>query len=197
MEQQIDATYLNPGSLTKAFAVGIAAVGVGAGALLAAWGFSFVWRPMPSSIDVHISNPELRVTQDAPFVIKQDAPTVVAQPIPSKINPATGRVEEDKASSLAIPRVDKNPPANHVITREVTVFSTVKHGPGAVVTGWKYPNGTASVPSTEYCYYTSVNADHSTKRIDLAYNRVQIAGTHVSLVPDIEDALKKCQWSHT
>ena len=45
METQLDHTYLRPGIISRAAAVGFAAVGVGLGVLLACWGASFFWHP--------------------------------------------------------------------------------------------------------------------------------------------------------
>jgi len=61
-------------------------------------------------------------------------------------------------------------PTSEVIRREVTVFSNVKHGPGTVVTGWTYPDGGGSVPVRQYCYYSASNVDHSSTRVDIAFN---------------------------
>jgi hypothetical protein len=44
METQLDHIYLRPGIISRAAAVGLAAMGVGAGVLLACWGLSFFWH---------------------------------------------------------------------------------------------------------------------------------------------------------
>ena len=81
-----------------------------------------------------------------------------------------------------------------VIRREVTVFSNVEHGPGTVVTGWNYRDGSGGVPIQQFCYYTAPNVDHSTKRVDIASNGVRSFDVDAELVPDLEEALGKCQW---
>jgi hypothetical protein len=81
-----------------------------------------------------------------------------------------------------------------VISREVTVFSNVKHGPGSVVTGWNYRDGGTSQPVTQYCYYTVPNPDRSSTKVDIALNGVATPLIGVALVPELEAALGKCQW---
>jgi hypothetical protein len=81
-----------------------------------------------------------------------------------------------------------------VIKREVTVFSTVKYGLGTVVTSWNYRDGSGGTPVQQYCYYAAPNLDHSTKRVDIAANRVGLVGIDAGLVPDLDEAIGKCQW---
>jgi len=42
MEQRLDASYLHPGPVERAAAIGIIAVGAGTAVLLAAWGISLL-----------------------------------------------------------------------------------------------------------------------------------------------------------
>src|SRR5262249_49453155 len=121
---------------------------------------------------------------------------LVAQTLPLKIDlpQVTGKAER---TSFVVPNdlvTDETSSRGDVIQREVTVFSSVKHGPGTIVTGWKYSNGSAGVPSAQYCYYTYSNADHSSTRIDIAQNNVPIPLALFSSVPELEDANNKCQW---
>jgi hypothetical protein len=81
-----------------------------------------------------------------------------------------------------------------VIQQEVIVFSSVKHSEGSIVTGWKYPNGSGRVPSNQFCYYSSPNADKSSKRVDIAVDGTPLSETVLTLVPESQEALKKCQW---
>ena len=74
MEQRLDATYLRPGLVERTTAIGIGAVCIGTGVLLAAWGISFLWRYTPPEIAVRVANPELHVTQDSPLKVTQDKP---------------------------------------------------------------------------------------------------------------------------
>jgi hypothetical protein len=52
MEQTLDATYLRPGLVERAMAVGLFAAGIGMGILLATWGISFLWRYTPPEIRI-------------------------------------------------------------------------------------------------------------------------------------------------
>jgi hypothetical protein len=160
MEQLLDASYLRPGLVERASALGLGAVGIGIAILLAAWGISFLWRYTP---------PEIVVRQDKPFVVQQ--------PEPLKIDPGK----------------DSKTAAGEVIRREVTVFSSVEHGPGAVVTGWNYRDGSGRVPFQQYCYYLAPDLDHTSKKVDIAWDRIP-SPISPGLVPDLEVALAKCQW---
>ncbi|MGC1294564.1 MAG: hypothetical protein WA869_05945 [Alloacidobacterium sp.] len=86
MEQRLDARYLRPGLVERTTAIGIGAVCIGTGVLLAAWGISFLWRYTPPEIAVRVANPELHVTQDSPLKVSQDKPFVVVQSEPLKID---------------------------------------------------------------------------------------------------------------
>jgi hypothetical protein len=176
MEQRLDATYLRHGPVERTIAMGIGAVGLGTGILLAAWGISFLWRYTPP--EIRIANPELHVTQDSPFKITQDKPFVVETP-----RSVVGGVTSDAKTA-----------EGDVIKREVTVFSNVRHGPGSVVTGWNYRDGSGGTPVQQYCYYTANNLDHSSERVDIAANGVRLLDFDAGLVPDLEEAFGKCQW---
>lgn len=176
MEQQLDGRYLHAGPLAKASAIAIVAVSVGASAWLASWGLSSIWRPLgPAEISVRISNPEVRLKQDVPVAAKRDGSRSVTPPPPQ-------------------PQPRSEPKTSDVIRREVTVFTLVKYGAGHVVTGWKYRDGSGGSPSGQFCYYTAPNADGSSTRVDIATNGVQLPLPSLSLVPDLPQALAKCQW---
>ena len=70
----------------------------------------------------------------------------------------------------------------------------LRHGQGAVVTGWNYKDGSGGRPVQQYCYYTAYNLDHSSERVDIASNGVQSPDIGAGLVPDLEEAIGKCQW---
>lgn len=187
MEQQLDATYLRPGLISKACALSILAICIGTSILMAAYGISLFWRPMPSSIDARIANPELVVTQDKPLVM--------VQPDASHIDPQARTDCSDKGLSSNRSAVSSDP-REEVIQREVIVFSSVKHGAGSIVTGWKYPNGSGRIPSGQFCYYVSRNVDESSMRVDLAVDGTPLSQMVLTLVPEGEQALKKCNWWH-
>jgi hypothetical protein len=173
MEQRLDATFLRTGPFERAAAVALAAAGVGVGVFLGAWGVSFFWRYTPPEIAVHVSNPEVRIVQDGPFMIEFGQITVkMEQPLSPQINARLG--------------TDAKPAAGDVISREVTVFSHVRHGLGTVVTGWNYKDGSGGMPVSQFCYYTSDNPDGSSKRVDLAIDSTRRPQISTDLVPDLE-----------
>jgi hypothetical protein len=191
MEQRLDATFLRTGFFERAVAMGIGAVGVGTGIFLAAWGISFLWRYTPPEIAVHIANPELHVAQDSPLKVTQDKPFVVEATGPLKIDPPNVTVSVVQPPQPGIGRVstDSKTAAGDVIKHEVTLFSNVKHGPGTVVTGWTYRDGSGGTPVQQYCYYAAPNLDHSTKRVDIASNGVRLVDIDAGLLPDLEEAI--------
>jgi hypothetical protein len=196
MEQRLEATYLRPGMVERATAFGIAALGMGTGILVAAWGISFLWRYMPAEIAVRIENPEVRVTQIAPLTVTQDKPFVFEQSKPLKIEPAELTVKvEPSAPSVAngIGAGDKTA-AGDVISRAVTVFYEVKHGTGHVVTGWNYKDGSGGTPVRKYCYYAAPNVGHTSTRVDIASDGHPLPHIRASLLPDLAGALAKCLW---
>jgi len=201
MEQRLDATYLRPGPFERAAAIGIVAVAIGTGILLAAWGISLLWRYTPP--EIRIANPEVSVTQATPFKVEQDKPFKVEQDKPFKVEQDKPfKVEQDKPFKVEQDKPFVAPPElpnsdrkeANAIKREVTVFWSVTHGLGEVVTGWKYADGRGGNPVHQYCYYSARNADHSITRIDIASNRIPSPNINGGLVPDLEGALAKCQW---
>ncbi len=193
MEQRLDATYLRPGLIERAATLGIGAVGIGTGVLLAAWGISLVRRYTPPEVSVRIANPEIRVAHNEPITVTQDKPFVLAQTEPLKIEPGRFTIEQAPLPATSGVGGNDKTATGDVITREVTVFSNVKHGPGTLVTGWKYRNGGGGVPVKQYCYYGAWNVDQSSTRVDIASDGIRAPHTR-GHVPNLEEALAKCQW---
>jgi hypothetical protein len=190
MEQQLDATYLRPCFVSKAFALSIAAIGFGTSILLAAYGISLLLRPTQTAIDIRIANPELFVRQEKPFVMASPETLRVDQ---RALTNQPGQVLNTEHSNR---KGDPIAPREEVIQREVIAFSGVKHANGSIVTGWKYPNGSGRTPSEQFCYYSSTNADRSSMRVDIAVNGAPLNEAVLALVPESEHALEKCQWWH-
>jgi hypothetical protein len=147
---------------------------------------------------VRIANPELRVSQSEPLIVTQDKPFIIAQPDPLKVETGelTVKVKQPFPSVTNGVAANTKTAEGDVIRREVTVFSNVRHGSGSVVTGWSYRDGSGGLPVQQYCYYTTPNVDHSSKRVDIASNRIRSPNIDSGVVPDLEGALAKCQWWH-
>jgi hypothetical protein len=192
MEQRLEAEFLRPGLFERAAALGIGAVAIGTGILLACWGISFLWRYTPPEIGVRIANPEVRVTQSEPLVVTQDKPFTIAQPAPFRVELGDVIVKAPQP----FPEVSGNTKTTggDVIRRAVTVFSEVKHGSGSVTSGWKYQDGSGGRPIQQYCYYEILNGDHSSTTVQIADNRNRLPNIAAGVVPDLEGALAKCQW---
>jgi hypothetical protein len=176
MEQRLDATYLRPGLIERATAAAIAAAGIGTGIMLAAWGISFLWRYTPPEIPVRIANPEVRLSQPEPLKIDPAPLVLPSLPPNSHLGP------------------NASTPKGEVIEREVTVFSSIKHGAGFVTTGWNYRDGSGGVPFQQYCYYIAPNVEGSNTKIDIASVGIRLPQINMSLIPNLEGALEKCQW---
>src|SRR5260370_1075576 len=179
MEQRLDGSYLRAGLVEQATAIGITSVGIGTAVLLAAWGVSLVWRYTPPEIAVRIANPEVRVTQNTPLMVTQGKPFTIAPPESLKID------AEDLASRVEQLRREAKTAGGNVISREVTVFSNLNHGPGLVVTGWSYRDGSRREPVRQYCYYTAPKPNGSGTKVDIASNGVRTPNIVVALVPDL------------
>jgi hypothetical protein len=195
MEQRLEPTFLRAGPMERAAAVGASALGVGLGILLAAWGISFLWRYTPPEISVRIKNPEVHIAQDKPLTVTQERPFAIEQPEPIKVDSAglTVKVDQQPPASSGV-GADTKTSTGDVIRRVVTVFSEVSHGPGTVVTGWNYRDGSGGVPFHQFCYYTAPNFDRSSRKVDIALDRNPAPNLDAGLVPDLDGALAKCQW---
>src|SRR6476469_8565798 len=160
MEQQLETAFLRPGPAERAGALAIGAVGLGLGVLLATWGISLLWRYTPP--EIRIANPEVTVRQEGPFTVQQDRPFTIQQPPPIKVELPQAPINPVfpfPPSAAGGPNAPLKTPAGDVIKREVTVFSSVDHAAGAVVTGWKYADGRGGVPFSEFCYYSAPSLD--------------------------------------
>lgn len=166
MEQQLDATYLAHDHLERSSSFAIKAIFGGLGILLAAWGISYVWKIAPGPADLRIVNPE-------PRPIPSEALSTFTQ------LPSAARIAHDQSA---------------IIRREVTVFASVQHASGTVVTGWSYRNGSGGAPTRQFCYFTSQNTDRTSTRVDLAVDRVQLPSLNLAAVPNADEAVAKCQW---
>jgi hypothetical protein len=156
----------------------------------AAWGISLLWRYTPP--EIRIANPEVTVTQNEALTVKQDKPFTIQQPDPLKIDPAVVTIKQEPSSPAGSTMGNggqTTTATGDVIKHKVTVFWTAVHEPGEVVTGWEYPDGRGGgVPVREYCYYLASSGDGSSKKVDIAVDRVQ--SMVIVVVPDLQGARK-------
>lgn len=90
--------------------------------------------------------------------------------------------------------------AERVVTN-YTTFHTIAFQGGSVVTGWKFDSNRASVPSTEYCYFSSGTAgaqgamtfDIETRPSHGRYEFPKV-GTMPLTARQWEEAATKCRW---
>ena len=172
MKQRLEATYLRPGLVERTTAIGIGAVCIGTGILLAAWGISFLWRYTPPEIAVRVANPEPR-RRDSPLKVSQDKPFVVVQSEPLKIDPAKVivKVDEPPRSIDKGVSTDSKTAAGDVIDGESPLL---QHQMDGTVVASECVGGSGGVPIQQFCYYTAPNVDHSSNRVDIASNEVQV-----------------------
>lgn len=212
METQLDARYLRPGALSWSGAIGLGAVGVGLGVLLACWGLSLFWHRDDLALHL-IPGLETRITEGLDALgqriarLEQRPVQVVPAPAPT---PAPAPRETSTLRRDDCVLID--PQGRHIdctgthelveqpgniIKREVTAFFYVKHGDGAVATGWTYKDGGSDgVPQSQYCYYTVANAQGGSIKIDIGSDGGRLSNADMSTVPSLEEALGKCHW-HT
>lgn len=85
------------------------------------------------------------------------------------------------------------PDTDPAIKTNVTVFKTLPHGDGQVVSGWVFPSGNAKSPSTQYCYYAPDTDDGNSNRQDLGKDGVILFTAGVA--PAEQAArFQKCHW---
>ena len=205
-ETLLDHTYLQPGIVTRAGAIGLAAIGIGAGVLLACWGASFFFNTNNNRLDVLTAKVEKlvqRPDRTDEVVAKLDDLRREAGQIGSGITARLASIEGSIEEIKHRPIISGNPnnhekPNGHVIEREVTVFHTVPHDNGSdVITGWQYADGASAdqPPKNQYCYWRSERLGGTTAQtmISLANDgkRIQNIGAGV---PQLENALQKCIW---
>jgi hypothetical protein len=84
----------------------------------------------------------------------------------------------------------------NVISRRVTVFHTIRHANGEILTGWEYENGHAGVPMRQYCYYMVPHSTdkYKSSKVDIAYDGSRLPDLDAASIPYLEEALSKCQW---
>ena len=167
VEPLIDTSHLRPGPLARGLGFATAAIGVGLGGMLVCWGVSLFW-PRPPTVGA--------------------APTAVRD---SALESVTALRSPDAGAATR----NRETPSGEIIKREVTVFQSVKHGSGEVVTGWTYKDGSgASAPAQQYCYYVVPTGEHASNKIDIAANGNRLPEIDTSLVPNLDAALNQCQW---
>jgi hypothetical protein len=208
METELDHTYLRPGVISRAAAVGLAAVGAGAGMLLACWGLSFFFHyddPMIKKLDILSAQVEALAQKpdQAETVIqklsrvgdnsKRDIEAIRGS-IVERLASIEKRLDALRQPSTSSGRGGKTIDGN-VIEEEVTVFKTVKHERGTVQTGWKYKDGASDGrPFHQYCLYMSeaLGGTTASATIFLANDGVRLP--NIAPMPHVEEALRKCVW---
>jgi hypothetical protein len=212
----LDATHLQPGVVARGGALALAAIGIGAGVLLACWGASMFFSSNSKLLDAMTAKLEelvQRPDRTDEVVAKLGDLRREAGKMGGSIPAASieRSIEEIKASiERSIEEIKHAPvipgtPDNHaktngnVIEREVTVFYTVSHDNGSAVwTGWQYTDGASAdqPPKNQFCYWISEPLGGTTQstRVMLANNSVQLQNIPPNSVPRLEDALKKCVW---
>jgi hypothetical protein len=218
VETQLDHTYLRPGIISRAAALGLAALGVGAGVLLACFGLSFFFQhdsPVVQRLDALTAKVETLVQRPdrlGDVIAKLDDLSSSISSKVDQINDASGR--SSMASRLAsiderLEELKRRPPVisgdtgkggtinGSVIEKEVTVFHTVQHDKGNVVTGWIYPDGASADqrPTSQYCYWSSEPLGGTTGKATVY---IATDGTRLpniaSGVPRLGEAMQKCIW---
>jgi len=78
------------------------------------------------------------------------------------------------------------------IKREVTMFNSVKHNGGEVVSGWNYASGNAKAPYKQYCYYGQPKPNGTLEQVSLGNDGKPAENN--TLLPDFAMAFSKCVW---
>jgi hypothetical protein len=194
--------------VSRATAIGLAAIGIGAGVLLACWGLSFFWHydsPVMRKLEAMdqrietMSHNMIEATDRKLDALDQLIETVShklvedREVIDGKLDALDRRVAAVANRGFGGNIGDGHTVTGAVIKRAVTVFSSVKHEAGSVMTGWDYKDGASDgVPMRQFCYYTVNNLNGSFTQADIAVNGQALP--NIGRVPRVEQALSKCQW---
>ena len=167
--------------------VGAAGLGLLTGASLLVW--TYRHGNDPEILKEALRNmPPLNVT----MTLDPDSRTVkLEQPAMVRLTDG-GTIRLDQSSM--IPRAATSAGGSHdpAIQTSVTVFKTVKYGAGYIETGWKFANGAAKTPDSQYCHYRQFLGDSN--------SAVQGVGTDGKIVPaprgvkDQAERFANCQW---
>jgi hypothetical protein len=203
-ETVLDHTYLRPGIVTRAGAIGLAAIGIGAGVLLACYGASFFFNTNSKRLDALTAKVE-KIAQrpyrtDEVLAKLDDLRRETGKNdayIAARLASIEGSLNELKHRPIISDNSDHRGGTinGNVITSEVTVFHTVSHDNGSIITGWRYPDGASAnqPPIGQFCYWSGPWDGGVSVRINLANDRVRLP--HIADgVPRLEDALKQCVW---
>jgi hypothetical protein len=87
----------------------------------------------------------------------------------------------------------KSAPDGDKIKREVVVYNQVPHAHGEVHTGWRFPNGGAKTPTSEFCYFSVDHNNGSGERIDLGDDG-KFDSRATKLMKSAREAFGKCVW---
>jgi hypothetical protein len=104
------------------------------------------------------------------------------------VTPEVPRPSQNQLYPNTVPRF----PKANVVTN-YTVFKTVTHGKGEVVTGWVFTSNEEVSPWREYCYYSELIRDGVHARFELATDR-QLLKTESPASFDQRSAAANCVW---
>jgi hypothetical protein len=103
----------------------------------------------------------------------------------------TGTIPAQVQPPIVLPPL--KPDTDPAIKTNVTVFKTLPHGDGQVVSGWVFPSGNAKSPSSQYCYYARDTDDGNSNRQNLGKDGVILFTAGVA--PAEQAArFQKCHW---
>ena len=206
------------GTFTKAVAFMIALVGISIAVVLVALGMRYFKdndNKILTKIEyvmrqvVGLGDLERKDTEDLTATVKNGDQRVIdhVDANGSKIDKVDSHISalDQKLASLEMKlanvNVQKYGPGEYrssngnVIKRQVTVFNSVNHGDGSIVTAWQYKDGEATEPENQWCYYFVSAGDSGIDiKINLAVNGKRIFNDAVRKVPQNEEAVGKCQW---
>jgi hypothetical protein len=103
----------------------------------------------------------------------------------------TGTIPAQAQSPIGLPQL--KPDTDPAIKTNVTVFKTLSHHEGQVVSGWVFPSGNAKSPSKQYCYYAWDTDDGNSNRQELGKDGVILFAAGVAPAEQA-DRFQKCHW---
>ncbi len=197
----------------KAVGIGVLGFGIGTAIGIGFYGYSFVTRTSGqmeiffSAFQKALSNVELHGTADgkvevtSPELALAKGATVSFDSSSRLLLDPAAKVLADGEIRVQVPAISapRTPtPKNAAQTKTIanfTVFKSVPHDQGSVLTGWIFLTSAQESPTEQYCYYNEKDENSDLAiRVDLATDGVPETNKTVPKAFDTAAAMAKCVW---
>lgn len=159
-----------------------AMIGVGTGAALLGWTYSRAPAIEADLVARAVAEALQTVTFKTEGTVKLDPESRIPAPAPIPRPTETQLGEGQKPASQA------------AVNTAFTVFKSVPHGSGQVVTGWNFSSSEQKSPTHQYCYYSEQIDGGSKLTVDLGENGRSNPAAKPRGTMDPAAAYANCVW---